>query len=839
MKRRLVGVVLCGLGWTSLFAAVPTVLAPPLSATERAVELEPPKEGRPFRVGHPLKLHVTSRSAGVWERQADGSQLWRVKLRSPGASWLMLGFGVFRPIAGAELWVSAPDNNHRLGPFTANDVQPHGQLWVGPLPGDSAAIELRWPASAVAVDPNIELNVLSHGFRGFGDALDKRLGDSGSCNIDIACPLGAAWQDEKRGVVMYLKSGSDWCSGSLINNTAQNCKPLVLTAAHCMSTQGELNQMTFVFNFERSACGSGGASTAQQIAGGSLRASSSPSDFTLIELNQAVPDAWTPYYNGWNRADVPATQVTGVHHPSGDAKKISRDDSGTVAGSHYGPNHWRVPSWDQGVTEGGSSGSPLFDQNSRIIGQLHGGESSCSLRTWDEYGKFAVSWNGGGSSSTRLRDWLDPANTSVTTLDGLNYSVCALPHADLKYDSHSIDDTSGNANGFADPGETFLLPVTIRNLGNTAASGVTGTIGTIASGVSILDGNAAWPDVPMSLTRGSTAPHFQLQLAESLTCGALIPITLNNSAANPAGSWSSNFDLRIGQPQLNTAFQDAIEAGVGGWTQQALQGANSWSIVTTDFNSATHSWFVNDVDLRTDSVLVMQTLNNLPANAELQFFHKFRTEGTWDGGVLEYQSDGGAWVDAGPLITEGAYSGAIGSSAGSNLAGRSAWTGDSASWLSVRVDLASLAGHNVRFRWRFATDISVASTGWWIDDVKVTSTSYNCAPVATVPGEASGAGTAAFKLMKVAGGFQLDWSAPLTGGTPTRYKLYRYALPLSAATTPTCEADLGTSTSATLATLTSNMGFVVVARNGAGEGSYGKRSSGVERTKAVGGAVCP
>jgi len=78
-----------------------------------------------------------------------------------------------------------------------------------------------------------------------------------------------------------------------------------------------------------------------------------------------------------------------------------------------------VIDWDAGTTEPDSSGSPLFDQNHHVVGQLHGGYAACGNNSSDWYGQFSVSWNGGGTSATRLRDWLDPGNTGVNSVDTL------------------------------------------------------------------------------------------------------------------------------------------------------------------------------------------------------------------------------------------------------------------------------------------------------------------------------------------------------------------------------------------------------------------------------------
>jgi hypothetical protein len=88
-----------------------------------------------------------------------------------------------------------------------------------------------------------------------------------------------------------------------------------------------------------------------------------------------------------------------------------------------GANHWRVI-WFAGITEQGSSGSPLINNSRRVIGQLYGGNSSCTaLDSADWYGKFSVSWNNSTNPKRRLSDWLDPNNTGATILDGCSNLV--------------------------------------------------------------------------------------------------------------------------------------------------------------------------------------------------------------------------------------------------------------------------------------------------------------------------------------------------------------------------------------------------------------------------------
>ena len=139
------------------------------------------------------------------------------------------------------------------------------------------------------------------------------------------------------------------------------------------------------FNYEASLCGGTSGSTNQSITGCSLLAhdtygmNSQGSDFYLVRLNNNVPNTYQPYFNGWNRNNTGATSGVGIHHPDGDIKKIS---TFTQAATNYFTNHWLIK-WAQtvtnhSVTEGGSSGSPLYNQSGLVVGTLTGGGSFCA-----------------------------------------------------------------------------------------------------------------------------------------------------------------------------------------------------------------------------------------------------------------------------------------------------------------------------------------------------------------------------------------------------------------------------------------------------------------------------
>ncbi len=185
------------------------------------------------------------------------------------------------------------------------------------------------------------------------------------------------------------------------------------------------------------------------------------------------------------------------------------------------------------------------------------------------------------------------------------------------------------------------------------------------------------------------------------------------------GAWASPFHFAT--VALRSDFFDDIEAGPGLWTEAVAQGVAHWHIVDSDSHSPTHAWFVEDDDITTDSRLWNTAAVPLVSGSLLTFWHRFGFESSWDGGVIEISTNGGAsWSDLGNDIVSGGYNGTLYSS-GNPLGGRPAWTGSSGGWEEVVVDLSDYAGQSAHIRWREGCDGSVGAEGWHVDDVLITS----------------------------------------------------------------------------------------------------------------------
>ncbi|RPH96543.1 T9SS C-terminal target domain-containing protein [candidate division KSB1 bacterium] len=408
--------------------AVPTVQMPQVDVAIYLAEDANVSKDEPFRFGAPIEVHYTLENSGQWTTLPDGSRIWRLRISSPGAYSINLLYDAFYLPEGAELFLYNDRQTQVIGAFTSANNWIDGTGATQPLAGDATTLEYFEPAS-VAGHGRISISRVVHAYRnvfGYRNHLDD-YGDSGTCNNNVNCPEGLPWQNEKRSVALIIDQGFRLCTGSLINNTSNNFTPYFLTANHCIESSDETHWV-FVFNYESPGCDNQNVPTNQTVSNAILRSTNAASDFALLQLSTNIPEAYHPYFNGWSRIDTPSTNSCAIHHPEGDIKKISFDNNPTTSDRYLGSSgvagsHWKITTWDDGTTEGGSSGSPLFDQNHRIIGQLHGGYAACGNTLSDWYGKFAMSWAYGTSASTRLRDWLDPANTGVWTLDGIDPTV--------------------------------------------------------------------------------------------------------------------------------------------------------------------------------------------------------------------------------------------------------------------------------------------------------------------------------------------------------------------------------------------------------------------------------
>ncbi len=422
----------------------------------------------PWRFGFNNNTNINISNSGTWINLSNGDRIWQLVVVCKNALTINLTFSQTVIPTGNELYVYNPSKDFILGKFTASHLY-NGELGTELVPGEITIVEYFVPkGSSIG---NVNICTVTHGYRTPNEFLLKAFGGSGACNVNVNCPEGAAWTQQRNSVVMLVSGSNGFCTGALINNTLNDGKPYVLTANHCYS-----NPATWIFRFqwESTSCINPSTSpTFQSLSGAVLRAQGTPSDFCLVEItgglvNGTVPAAYTPYFSGWDNTETISPSAVCIHHPSGDIKKIAIENNALISTSFGGSpsnSHWGVLSWDLGVTEPGSSGSPLFNQNRRIIGQLHGGASACGASVLsDEYGKVSVSWNPAGSTSSgQLKYWLDPNNTNASFVDGYDPSNAPTITLDAGLSNSAFIQTSLC-------GSNYIPNVTISNGGSQSVT---------------------------------------------------------------------------------------------------------------------------------------------------------------------------------------------------------------------------------------------------------------------------------------------------------------------------------------------------------------------------------
>ncbi|MEL6833889.1 MAG: T9SS type A sorting domain-containing protein [Bacteroidota bacterium] len=586
-----------------------------------------------------IEVDLSPANSGTWESTPNG-QVWRLRIHSNAAHSINLGFTEYFMPKGGQLMLYTPDYKEVRGPFTPADNEDHEQLWTPLLTGDEIVIEVQLP-DAVADQLRLKLSYVNHAFEDFTSLI------SGSCNLDVICGTADGWgivephRDIIQSVAVISTGGGTFCTGFLVNNVENDCKPFFMTAFHCGINAGNAPSLVTYWNFQNSTCrqpfsaASGGAGDGQLNdfnTGSIFRSRRSQSDFVLVELDDPVSPTANAYLAGWDASGAAISNSIGIHHPRTDEKRISFENDASTFTTYGGTTptsnftHVRVIDWDVGTTEPGSSGSPLFDQDERVVGQLHGGGAACGNNSSDWYGAFAVSWDAGGNANSRLRDWLDPNNTGTLTINGrwandCGFSLSANPvdqevcqPDDAFYDIEVNGDFSGNVTLSADdlpPGAAAFFSPTVLSPGETSL-------------LTLQTSGADPGDYSFTVEATNGSETTQITLSVSILPDPSIPPTLiepaNNSLdefPNPVLEWdgddsgATNYEVQIA---TDINFTNIVETGMTtALTYQpvnANQGATRYYWRVRAMNDCGTSFWADEFNFTTDNISCITYTSN-------------------------------------------------------------------------------------------------------------------------------------------------------------------------------------------------------------------------------------
>lgn len=502
---------------------------------------------QPYRFGENFYRGDNLDNSGIWYELPNGDRVWMIKYKSEDALSINLGFDMFYMPEGAKLFVYSPDHEFLFGQFDSRNNSEDQTFSTWPMPGEEIIIEYFEPA-AVSGQGLVQVERVTHAYRDI-ELIARDIGDSGSCNNNVVCPEGAAWTDQINSVAIIVVGGSGICTGALVNNTAEDGHPYFLTANHCV---GNVSTWSFRFNFQSTTCVGNNAGAYQTVSGGTLLASNGGSDFALLEINNGnpIPTSYNPYYAGWDASGTFPTSQVAIHHPSGDLKKISFDNQAAGQANWGGAQTWQIFNWEDGTTEPGSSGSPLFDQNHRVIGQLYGGQASCGNNVNDYYGRFDVTF-------PSICTWLAPGSCGTTVIDGYDPNS---PTVALDAQLLSIGEPDG-----AYCAASVTPEVTIRNAGTTTLTSL---------------------DIHYDIDGGSSSTY---NWTGSLATGATAVVTL---PAQSPGSGAHTFNAAVDNPNGGTDENTANDAGSSSFSLST--GGTQTLDLTLDCWGSETTWDIQD-----------------------------------------------------------------------------------------------------------------------------------------------------------------------------------------------------------------------------------------------------
>lgn len=387
---------------------------------ESQLLIEDELEAKPVATRFGVQRRVDlSLGDGQWVEVAGG-RLWRCSIEAAGSLNTRLHLAGLRLAPGETITMDSPgDPESVTGPIEGRGELGDGEAWGVFAPGPIARLEWFVPQGTDPTRLPFDLVEYAHGYRDVFEIMPTS--SLVGCRNDPAC--FPAWSDvsDATARVMFTKNGLNrFCSGQLMATVAADETPYLSTAFHCISTQTEANTANMRFFYRVDAC-DGTLSPGVNASGADLVATWAASDATLLMVRGALPAGvqWV----GWMTTSPPVgTQAVCVHHPNGYPQAISfgqKIGQNTACGSSSGGANWSIMSWSLGVTEGGSSGSGLYDEATHMLfGTLTCGTTGCFyMGGWDGFARWDVALSAGGFAAPLAAgsdDALEPDDSCAT-----------------------------------------------------------------------------------------------------------------------------------------------------------------------------------------------------------------------------------------------------------------------------------------------------------------------------------------------------------------------------------------------------------------------------------------
>jgi hypothetical protein len=361
----------------------------------------------PNQIGINRSVEVSPNTRAQKFVNSDGSETTVLIIKSSDASGIGVHFRDFALADGEAVYVyGAGANSIVFGPFTNKGPWGSGEFWSGTVDGDTVVIEFYTRPDEKG--QGFEIFEISHILREVDWRLRSNEPDVLFCEVDASC--NRVSQNDAVARIVFNSNGPHVCTGTLLNNVAQDETPYFLTANHCVNSQAVAQTVEAYWFYQTTSCNSGVLrSWVHSPPGAHLLATQGSNDFCLLRLQNNAPGG--AYFSGWTSAAQPTgTGVFGLHHPDGyippTVNSYLRRSTGSITNTNFNclglVNGYDV-GWTAGTSEPGSSGSGLWNWSHYLVGVLSCGPlpPTCN-NPGAGYSKFANFYS-------QIREYISPA----------------------------------------------------------------------------------------------------------------------------------------------------------------------------------------------------------------------------------------------------------------------------------------------------------------------------------------------------------------------------------------------------------------------------------------------
>ena len=397
-------------------------------------------KGRPYQFAVATDVDFNLTNSGRWTNLTNGDRLWVLGLTSTSALSLNVTFNQLNLPAGSRLYVYNAEETDYIGPLSSKDNVSDAHLTLLPLLGNEIIIEYFEPF-AQRGNGAVSLSSVAQGFRSLEvpETADYACYEA----FDINASGARGEELSSSTLLMLVDNGQRICSGTFLNNTKSDGRPLFVTTEK--SLIGDPSSWVFVVGLNNAACSldeAGGGLTCwnNAINGAQTLKINETSGLALLELNQSPKTDWRVFYAGWSMAEPGFDRYSVFQHALGRNQSYSECSQDLTNVQVGNLELAKVSRWDVGNTFSGSLGSPIFNSLGQYCGSFAGGNLECEGIGNDYFALLNSAWND-------FSGYLNPVGESGANTQGF-YPIFV--------EEDSRESNSGSVFVFPNPASDFI-----------------------------------------------------------------------------------------------------------------------------------------------------------------------------------------------------------------------------------------------------------------------------------------------------------------------------------------------------------------------------------------------